>query len=488
MEIYILRDGKQLGPFDEETTQSLLKQGAVMINDLAWQPGDAPWQPLHAVLYPAAQPTTTPPPPVDATPPPMPLAPPPIALAKSPAPEPIVLTAAPATIPVTAKPASGPVGGPASPRQKAFLSYMTVPFSTDMTKEQAALLVNEVMENPKEARRLQQWNADRLRLHPDIFADEIKARHENRATYFYDVCQGEGAEFFEKVTKAHTQVLIGYLDMRFPNWDEHEDEAKYSYLFPAIAEKFPQLLKKSARGKFKYPEGPKVAPELTRRSAMIAAPKSSSSTFGAMLRGAVMGLVILVVLYYTATIYYAVTRFYHAATKFIASAVIAPAAPKTATVSVAPATPAPHVEPPKAAEPVKPKPREPLVAANDEKAKPENDAPSPPAAEDSAPNSNAVALVSNPFDPLAPTTPIPARAAPAAPAPAVPTTPSGRTTIKLTKPTLVALKFGSSTLRPGTVLPFVGVEGANVKIRYGPEVVPIPAANTDINDDASAPQ
>ena len=46
------------------------------------------------------------------------------------------------------------------------------------------------------------------------------------------------------------------------------------------------------------------------------------------------------------------------------------------------------------------------------------------------------------------------------------------------------LKFGTSTLRPGTVLPIVAVEGATVKVRYGPDIVPIPAANTDVNDDA----
>src|SRR5688572_24094958 len=69
MEIHILRDGKQIGPFTEETVQSLLKQGNILINDLAWSPGLDGWSPLHAVLYPAAQP---PPVPANAVPPPMP--------------------------------------------------------------------------------------------------------------------------------------------------------------------------------------------------------------------------------------------------------------------------------------------------------------------------------------------------------------------------------------------------------------------------------
>ena len=133
MEIYILRDGKQTGPFSEEATQSLLKQGAIMINDLAWQPGLPQWLPLHAVLYPAAQPGSTPPaPPPNLAPPPMPLPSSPVKLPAEPAPTPVVVTPAPAAHPVTAKPASGPV---ATPRQKAFLSYMGIAFSPAMSKD-----------------------------------------------------------------------------------------------------------------------------------------------------------------------------------------------------------------------------------------------------------------------------------------------------------------------------------------------------------------
>ena len=67
MDIYILRDGKEIGPFSEETTQTLLKQGSVVIGDLAWRPGMEKWVPLHDVLYPAP-----PPPPQAQTPPPHP--------------------------------------------------------------------------------------------------------------------------------------------------------------------------------------------------------------------------------------------------------------------------------------------------------------------------------------------------------------------------------------------------------------------------------
>ena len=37
MNIYILREGNQEGPFSEEATQNMLKQGSVLIGDLAWR-------------------------------------------------------------------------------------------------------------------------------------------------------------------------------------------------------------------------------------------------------------------------------------------------------------------------------------------------------------------------------------------------------------------------------------------------------------------
>jgi hypothetical protein len=52
----------------------------------------------------------------------------------------------------------------------------------------------------------------------------------------------------------------------------------------------------------------------------------------------------------------------------------------------------------------------------------------------------------------------------------------------ITKPTEVALRFGRVKLPPGTVVRFVGQEGTLLKIRYGNEVVTVPAMSTDFND------
>src|SRR4030095_9795126 len=161
MEIHILRDGKQIGPFTEETVQSLLKQGNILINDLAWSPGLTGWSPLHAVLYPAAQPPAAP---ENAVPPPMPPSPMPLAALTQPVEE------SPAQPEATAEPAAE---GLATDRQKAFLSFMAVPFRSNLSKERAAQLVKDAMENPKNSGRLKKWDEERRHRYPDLFADEI---------------------------------------------------------------------------------------------------------------------------------------------------------------------------------------------------------------------------------------------------------------------------------------------------------------------------
>ncbi|MEQ1860057.1 MAG: hypothetical protein ABMA13_08985, partial [Chthoniobacteraceae bacterium] len=61
-----------------------------------------------------------------------------------------------------------------------------------------------------------------------------------------------------------------------------------------------------------------------------------------------------------------------------------------------------------------------------------------------------------------------------------PATPAPRTTVKILKPTPVLLKFGTSTLVAGTVVPLVSVDGVNVLVRFGTDVVPVPLGNTDL--------
>src|SRR4051812_24194926 len=228
MEIYLLRDEKEVGPYEAEDVRSWLQQGHVAANELAWTEGLPEWQPLRQLLGLEAEDATA-----SAYVPP------------EPEPEPIPV----------------PKGPPASPRQKAFLSYMGVSFSPELSEEEAELLTQEVTQNRKNAKRLAKWEGDRLDLHPEMFVAEIQARMKNRPNYFFKMVETEGADCFNGVTKAHCQVLVGYLDVNHPHWDAKHSEATWKYFFPAIAEKFPQLVKKEWRSKLKFKESGKVAPD-----------------------------------------------------------------------------------------------------------------------------------------------------------------------------------------------------------------------------------
>ena len=142
------------------------------------------------------------------------------------------------------------------------------------------------------------WQVDRMRLHPDLFTAEEQAKKENRAQFFFDLCETAGADYFTGVTKAHCKVLVSFLDVKFPRWDAKDAEATERYFFPAVAEKFPQLVNKAWRGRFRYGEG-LLAPRVkaARKSPTAKLVQPADSAWRAIARGVVLGLCILGVLY-----------------------------------------------------------------------------------------------------------------------------------------------------------------------------------------------
>jgi len=50
MQIHITKDGKQLGPYDEEQLAAYLENGQISYDDLAWVEGMTEWQPLAQII------------------------------------------------------------------------------------------------------------------------------------------------------------------------------------------------------------------------------------------------------------------------------------------------------------------------------------------------------------------------------------------------------------------------------------------------------
>ncbi len=437
MDIQIVHNGVQMGPFTEETVHAMLKSGSVLVNDLAWRPGLADWVPLMNVLYPAA---ATPAPP-----------------------------AAPAA---SETPASEP-REPATAKQKAFLSYMSIAFAPDISREDASLLVNNTMENPRDPARLARWNEARLQLHPELFAPEIQARKENRPHRFLEICHAEGAPFFDKVTKAHCQVLVGHLDVRSPHWDANEHDATWKYFFPALAEKFPQLVTDEGRGKFKFADQPAAAPKQVKSTPVAVRTRPSSSPgvgriIYALARGVFIGLIILGLLWVGRGFF--VKKTPPAKKAAVAATSEAPVETESAapapTSTDTPAKEAPPAEAPKpiaaapaaeAAPAPTPASAEPAMAATEPKAAPAS--AEPPA------KTEMTGFLSTPE-------PAPATAA--------------RTSVVLTKPIPITLPFGKINVPAGTSVKLVSQNGASLTVQYLEHVVTIPASSTDLGADPAA--
>lgn len=428
MEIHIIRDGTETGPFTEETVQGLLKEGRVLVTDLAWRPGMSQWFPLMEVLYPAAVPSGA------------------VATLETPLPTP-----APA------------LREPASDRQKALLSFLSIPLPSGVTREQAAALLADATEDPKNAARLAKWNTDRFRLYPELFAEEIQERKENRPQQYFEIGETEGAEFFTELTKAHCQVLINYLDVKFPNWDADPKTAVRDYFFPAVADKFPSLLTKAAKGRFKYPEGPKVAAELIQSSPEAVHEKPATSPLAATLRGLCFGGIILIGLW--------AGRAWLENRAASAEAALAdlPASPVAAALELPPerprkkknllaeSTPEPVKAPVAEVPAPSPTPVETVVVA----------APIPP-----GPAPEAVATSDLPA--AAPGTSVANDLIPPSPV---------RTTLTLTKPVEFSLAYGRITVPAGTAVKLLQQSGNLVRVGYLDQTALIPASSTDLGTD-----
>ena len=430
MDIQILRDGQQTGPYTEEAVHALLKEGRVLINDLAWRPGLSEWVPLVRVLYPAAA---------------QPAAP---AAPEPPAPR-----------------------EPATARQKAFLDYAGIAFAPDVSKEDASRLVSDAMENPKDPARLARWNEERLQLHPGLFAAEIQARKENRSQRFLEICHEQGAAFFEKVTKAHCQVLVAHLDVHFPNWDANEREAATNYFFPALAEKFPQLVTEEGKAQFRTGEKTAVAARPQRSSPVAVKVRPSSGprmgkVFYAVLRGVFVGFMILGLLWIGHRAFASKTP---PVKKIAATAEIPRAASSAETTPKPPPAPAAESK------------TEPSIAA--EKTA---EAPAPTAPTSSTPEP---AMAAAETKPAASATDLPAAAT--APAPGtpelIPPSPA-RTSVILTKPMQIPLPpYGKISIPAGTTVKIISQNGAALTVRYLDHEVVVPASSTDLGTDRAAP-
>lgn len=475
MDIFILRDGEQTGPFNEKTVETMIADGAARLKDMAWRKGLPAWLPLSEVLNPGSQKPSEPPPAVQLS---------------------------------GVRAAAEPVKA-ATAKQKALLTYLGVELPSAASKTDAAVLVSDAMENPKFQARLSKWHEEKLKLHPDVFADEIELRKAGRGTRYVELCQTEGAGVVKDVTKAHCQVLVESLDKRFPAWESDPKTALWQYFFPAVAENFPTLVLPEWKAKLRMGSAPKGAPTKATVAAgpVVVSAQSQPGPLQAAFRGIVYGLAALGVIIGGMQLMKSRENAPVAGNQPPASADTKPATPPPVTLPppvapnlpenaplIAAADPVPATPPevPAVPVPADPAPANPVPA--DPPAAP---APAPaPAVPMTEPPTAPAIPPANPVPPGPPSLPradtVPAPMPAVAAAPATPTVPAAppapaapKSVLTLTKPVAIQLQFGKVTLPPGTKVRFLGADPAGLRCNFNNNIIVVPAASTDYDGTAA---
>ena len=464
MDIFIIREGRQAGPFSEDAVKAFLTEGTARPADMGWIKGMAEWRPLSEMLKPSSG---------------------------------LVNGAGGAAIAGADTPPSATTisaqESPATAKQKAFLRYLGAEFGENLTKQRAALAVSDAIETPKLQPRIRKWHEDKLRIHADIFQDELDYRRANRTNRYLERIQTEGAEVLKDVTKAHVQVLVESLDKKTPGWESEPDAALWEHLLPAIGSHFPQLVQPSHRHLMKSAAGSRIAKAATRgfsAGTALVPPRQQTGTVGAMLRGVILGVLalggILVGHHYW-------KKSHEQGASGSPASAEKKDTPSAPVASNDPAPKDPALEPPGK-----------LIAENKlPELPPEKPAPSAPATDPiSAPpvpnDPPAPAPAMNAEKPAVPAAP---EEKPAVPPPAAPTTPEApvppaavtpppppapRTAVTLSQNIGVMLSNGQVTLPAGTVLRYLATEGANVRVSWNNNVFFVPAAATNVNEPVPA--
>ncbi len=468
MDIFIIREGRQTGPFSEDAVKAFLTEGSARPSDLGWRKGMADWQALSEVLKPRTERAgdpATPPPPAEAA----------------------------------SNGANGTNGSaephvPATAKQKAFLKYLGAEFGEHLTKQRAALAVSDALETPRLQLRIRKWQDEKLRLHAELFQDEVDYRRANRSTRYLERIETEAADSVKDVTKAHVQVIVEALDKKTPSWESESESALWEHLLPAISEHFPQLVLPAGKARLKTGGGKSAAATRGMATPRVPMPPQSTGTFGAMLRGVVLGVIALG----------AILAGYHFwqqsqgqggpqvnSPTTPAPAVSEKTEPQPSASAANESTPKePEKKEPSVPEPVAPAPEKMTAEAKPPTPSPEAPAaPAPAAPKEPAPETTAM----NPEKPAAPAAPAAPEEKPAVPAPApAPAEPAAmtppaappppqRTTVRLTQGIGVMLPNGQVSLPAGTVLRFLGAEGPNVRVSWNNNVFFVPGVATDLN-------
>jgi hypothetical protein len=151
----------------------------------------------------------------------------------------------------------------ASPKQKALLAYLGHDGVETLDSAQASALIDAAIASEEHEPLLRRWNIDKLRLHPKLYAAELREKKASRFQEIFEFCESERETYYgmesnywplKKLTLKVCRQAVEWLDAGYEGWDtELWDPEEYAginekvietYFVPAIANVAPDFIRK----------------------------------------------------------------------------------------------------------------------------------------------------------------------------------------------------------------------------------------------------
>lgn len=156
---------------------------------------------------------------------------------------------------------------PASLKQKALIAYLGHPDPENATSDAASDFIDTAMNSAEYQPLLSKWNTDKLRLHPDIYHEEVTRLKAARFQNIFEFCENERETYadldsgywpLKKLTLKVCKQAVEWLDAGYAGWDAELFDANQfmginekvveTYFVPAIANVAPEFIKKERSG------------------------------------------------------------------------------------------------------------------------------------------------------------------------------------------------------------------------------------------------
>jgi len=128
---------------------------------------------------------------------------------------------------------------PASAKQLALLSYFGRSVPKNLSKKQAAEIIDAITSHSDSKDVFGDWNDDKLILFPDIFADEIAVRKKECFAQYnaFRADLGSRASGLPKLSLDHTTRIFAYLDAFRPGWTKPRTAMFLDHFLPCVKSK-----------------------------------------------------------------------------------------------------------------------------------------------------------------------------------------------------------------------------------------------------------